>query len=277
MSLHVLPAGVLSHPTGVSIGSIRASRVFTWDATISTTAQTIANQEASPADGEDQTTYDVQNGSSTDSDSRDVTYVSTTGEEFYKSASSSALDYLTMEGFKTTTAFTHSLHKDDAQFTIEIGYFHAGVAAGGYLVSTAEDTNDTGISVNVNGSEKIKVFAHRGTNGSYAGEQEAAAVLPDGFSHILIVIDEGVTNGSFYYVNGSVTDTFTLTYSSPSTGDSTYNWHWLTSLLDGNTGAPRFGLHTGAGVGYFAVYNKEISSSEATVLYDNSPTRFQTA
>ena len=279
MSLHVLPAGVVSFPSSASptIESIRNSRVFAWFSTISTTSQTIANQETSPADGSSQTTYDVQNGSSTGSDSRDVTYVTQSGGEYYKSASSSALDYLTMQGFKTTTTFTHSLHKDDAQFTLEIGYGKpSNATTAGYIVSTAEDSNDTGISIQQTSAEKLLFLLHRGTPGDFGGDQTAAAALPDGFMHILIVIDEGVTNGSAFYINNTKTDTFTITYNSPSTGNSTYNWTWLASLLDGNTGNPRFGLHTNAGVGFFAAYNKAVSAAEAAILYTNAPARFKT-
>ena len=57
-----------------TIASIRESRVFTWDAEISTTSQTIANQETSPADGSSQTTYDAVRGTGTGSDSRDPNY-----------------------------------------------------------------------------------------------------------------------------------------------------------------------------------------------------------
>ena len=279
MSLHVLPAGVVSFPSSASptIESIRQSRVFAWFSTISTTSQTIANQESSPADGSSQTTYDVQNGSSTGSDSRDATYETQSGGEYYKQVTSSSNDYLTMQGFKTTTAFTHSLHKDDAQFTLEIGYGKPeNATTAGYIVSTAEDSNDTGISIQQYSSEKINFLLHRGTSGSFGGNYTAAAALPDGLSHILIVIDEGVTDGSAYYVNGTKTDTFTMTYNSPSTGSSTYNWTWMASLLDGNTGNPRFPLHTNAGVGMCAVYNKAVSAAEATILYNNAPKRFQT-
>ena len=64
-----------------TIESIRESRVFTWDASISTTSQTVANQESSPADGSSQTTYDVRRGTSTSSDSRDPNYDS--GSQYY--------------------------------------------------------------------------------------------------------------------------------------------------------------------------------------------------
>ena len=246
--------------------------MFTWDASISTTSQTIANQESSPADSSSQTTYDVQRGSSTGSDSRDPNYDS--GSQYYNQT---ATNFLTMQGFKTTTAFTHSLHKDDAQFTLEIGYGKpANATTAGYIVSTAEDSNDTGISIQQLSSEKLHFLLHRGTSGDFGGSKTAAAALPDGLSHILIVIDEGVTDGSAYYVNGTKTDTFTMTHNSPSTGNSTYNWTWMASLLDGNTGNPRFPLHTNAGVGMCAVYNKAVSAAEATILYNNAPKRFQT-
>ena len=51
--LHSVPAGVVSaaYSSSPTIETIRASTVYTWNSTISTTAQTIANHEASPADG----------------------------------------------------------------------------------------------------------------------------------------------------------------------------------------------------------------------------------
>ena len=259
-----------------TIESIRESRVFAWFSTISTTSQTIANQESSPADGSSQTTYDVQNGSSTGSDSRDATYEAQSGGEYYKQVTSSSNDYLTMQGFKTTTAFTNSLHKDDAQFTLEIGYGKpASATTAGYIVSTAEDSNDTGISIQQYSSEKMNFLLHRGTPGDFGGDYLSSSALPDGFQHILIVINEGVTNGSAFYINNTKTDTFTITYNSPSTGNATYNWTWLASLLDGNTSNPRFGLHQNAGVGFFAAYNKAVSAAEAAILYTNAPARFK--
>ena len=39
----------------------------------------------------------------------------------YRQSSTSSLDFLTMEGFKTTTTFTNSLHKAGAEFTVELG------------------------------------------------------------------------------------------------------------------------------------------------------------
>lgn len=255
-----------------NIKTVNASRVFMWDASNSESSQTVINAEPSPADGSSQTTYDVIRGSSSSSDSRDPNYDS--GSLYYNQTAS---NFLTMQGFKTTTAFTHSLHKDGAQFTVEIGYGKpASATTSGYIVSTAEDTNDTGISIQQYDSEKLAFVLHRGTAGSFGGNYTAAAALPDGLSHILVVIDEGVTDGSAYYVNGTKTDTFTFTYNSPSTGNSTYNYTWLTSLLDGNTGNPRFPLHTNAGVGMCAVYNKAVSAAEATILYNNAPKRFQT-
>ena len=277
MSLHVLPAGVVSFPASddsPSIASIRNSRVFTWDAEVSTTSQTVANQESSPADSSGQTDYDVQQGTSTGSDSRDPTYDST--NKFYKQPTSSSLDFLTMEGFKSTTTFTNSLHKDGAQFTIEMGYHQAG-GTGGYIFSTAEDTDDIGIALQDFSNAKIHLTISRGTSGSFAVTKTSANAMPNasGLNHIIISIDEGVTNGSFYYMNDSKTDTFTLTYSSPSTSACTYNWTFLSSLLNGATGNPRFQVGQDNGLGYFAVYNKAVTEAEAAVLYDNAPSRYQ--
>ena len=67
----VISAGGSVSPT---IESIRESRVYTWTAGLSTTSQTVINREATPADGSSQTTYDVRQGTSTGSDSRDPTY-----------------------------------------------------------------------------------------------------------------------------------------------------------------------------------------------------------
>ena len=68
---------------GPTIESIRESRVFTWDASISTTSQTLANQETSPADGSSQTTYDAVQGLGTGSDSRDPTVTNNGGTQIY--------------------------------------------------------------------------------------------------------------------------------------------------------------------------------------------------
>ena len=255
-----------------TIESIRESRVFTWDASISTTSQTVANQESSPADGSSQTTYDVRQGTSTGSDSRDPNYDS--GNKYYSQVSNSSADFVTMEGFKTNTTFTNSLHKDGAQFTIEIG-IHKPSSQGGFVICTAEDTNDTGISLQTYNDGRIQLNIHRGTAGSFCAGKVSTSSIANGRNHLVISVDEGVTNGSFFYNNDATLDTFTLTYNSPSTGNSTHNWHWLCSLLDANLSNPRFPMGQNDGVGYCAVYNKAVSAAEAAILYDNAPTRYQ--
>ena len=258
---------------GPSIESIRESRVFTWDASISTTSQTIANQESSPADGSSQTTYDAVQGLGTSSDSRDPTLVNNGGTQIYYSQSgSSTLDFITMQGIKTTTTFTNSLHKADAEFTIEMG-IHQPATTGGFWAVTAEDTNDTGISVQQVASGKIMFVCHRGTNGSFCFSQKSSGVLNSGRNHVVMSIHDG--ESSFFFINNSTEVSFTTSYSSPSTGNSTHNWHWLTSLLDANTGNPRFQIPQNCGIGYFAIYNKAVTEAEAAVLYSNAPSRFQ--
>ena len=260
---------------GPTIESIRESRVFTWDASISTTSQTIANQETSPADGSSQTTYDAVQGLGTGSDSRDPTFTNNGGTQiYYSQATNASTDFITMEGFKTTTAFTHSCHKDGAQFTIELG-IHKPSSQGGYVISTAEDSNDTGVSLQTYNDGRRQFLIHRGTPGDFSAGQISTSSIASGRNHLVISIDEGVTNGSFFYNNDATLDTFTLTYSSPSTGNSTHNWHWLCSLLDANLSNPRFPMGQNDGVGYCAVYNKAVSAAEAAILYNNAPSRFQ--
>ena len=277
--LHSVPAGVLSYPTGPSIDSIRESRVFTWDAETSTTTQIITNNETSPADGSSQADYDVQQGTGTGSDSRDPTYDST--GKYYKQPTSSSLDFLTMEGYKTTTTFTNSLHKAGAEFTVEIGFnFQTAPGVVGVMASTAEDTNDTGISFRQSSAQKIDIYFHKGTSGSFLFTRSGDDAISTGAHHFVFSAKAGDTSfgsldGSYYAFN-SGGDTFTLDYTTqtPSTGSSTHNWHFLTSLLDGNTSNPRFQMGTNSGVGYFAVYNKAVSKAEADVLYTNAPSPF---
>jgi hypothetical protein len=281
--LHSVPAGVVSaaySSSSPTIETIRASTVYTWNSTISTTSQTIANQESSPADGSSQTDYDIMNGSSTGSDARDVTYVSSSGGEYYKPASNTALDFLTMHTFKSLTAFTNSLHKEDAAFTIEMGFGAPNpppTSNIGYFASTAEDTGDVGIQVKYDNNNKIVFAVSNGSGSSLAFSQTSTDAAASGFNHVVISIDEGVTNGSIIYLNDSTSDTFSANYSSPSTSAATYNWHFLTSLQSppGDLSTPRFAVGTNSGIGYFAVYNKAVSAEEAGLLYDNAPSRFK--
>ena len=277
--LHSVPTGVLSYPTGPSIDSILESRVLTWYAGTSTTTQTVTNNEASPADGSSQTTYDVRQGTGTGSDSRDPTYDAT--GKYYKQPTSSSLDFLTMEGFKTTTAFTNSLHKAGAEFTVEIGFnFQTAPGVVGVMASTAEDTNDTGISFRQSSAQKIDIYFHKGTVGVFLFTRSGDDAISTGAHHFVFSGKAGDTSfGSLdgaYYTFNSGGNTFTLDYTSqtPSTGSSTHNWHFLTSLLDANLAGPRFGMGTNSGVGYFAVYNKAVSKAEADVLYTNAPSPF---
>ena len=259
-----------------TIASIRESRVFTWTAGLSTTSQTVINRESSPADGSSQTTYDVRQGTSTGSDSRDPTYGSTLKN--YRQSSTSSLDFLTMEGFKTTTTFTNSLHKAGAEFTVELGVnFQTAPSSTGFIACTAEDTNDTGVSFKQSSANKLDVFFHKGTSGVFLFTVSGDTTLSTGVHHIVFSAKANDTSfasadGSFYSFN-SGGDTFTLDYTSqtPSTGNSTHNWHFLTSLLDANLGNPRFQMGNSSGLGYFAVYNKAVTKAEADVLYANAP------
>lgn len=270
-------------PGGITIASIRESRVFTWDALTSSTSQTIANQEASPADSSSQTTYDVRQGTSTGSDSRDPSYDAT--NKYYYQASGSSLDFLTMQGFKTTTAFTNSLHKAGAEFTVEMGAHIATATppgATGLIASTAEDTNDTGVSFRSNSANKLDAYFHKGTAGVFLFTLSGDNAVSDGAHHIVFSLKADGTSfcsvdGSYYQFNSLGTDTFTLDYTTqtPSTGSSTHNWHFLTSLLDGNTSNPRFQMGQNSGLGYFAVYNKAVTKAEADILRSNAPSRYQ--
>ena len=259
-----------------TIESIRESRVFTWTAGLSTTSQTVINRESSPADGSSQTTYDVRQGTSTGSDSRDPTYGSTLKN--YRQSSTSSLDFLTMEGFKTTTTFTNSLHKAGAEFTVELGVnFQTAPSSTGFIASTAEDSNDTGVSFKQSSANKLDVFFHKGQSGVFLFTVSGDTALSTGVHHIVFSAKANDTSfasadGSFYSFN-SGGDTFTLDYTSqtPSTGNSTHNWHFLTSLLDANLGNPRFQMGNSSGLGYFAVYNKAVTKAEADVLYANAP------
>ena len=249
-----------------TIESIRESRVFTWTAGLSTTSQTVINRESSPADGSSQTTYDVRQGTSTGSDSRDPTYGSTLKN--YRQSSTSSLDFLTMEGFKTTTTFTNSLHKAGAEFTVELGVnFQTAPSSTGFIASTAEDSNDTGVSFKQSSANKLDVFFHKGQSGVFLFTVSGDTALSTGVHHIVFSAKANDTSfasadGSFYSFN-SGGDTFTLDYTSqtPSTGNSTHNWHFLTSLLDGNLSNPRFQMGNSSGLGYFAVYNKAVTKA----------------
>ena len=249
-----------------TIESIRESRVFTWTAGLSTTSQTVINRESSPADGSSQTTYDVRQGTSTGSDSRDPTYGSTLKN--YRQSSTSSLDFLTMEGFKTTTTFTNSLHKAGAEFTVELGVnFQTAPSSTGFIASTAEDSNDTGVSFKQSSANKLDVFFHKGQSGVFLFTVSGDTALSTGVHHIVFSAKANDTSfasadGSFYSFN-SGGDTFTLDYTSqtPSTGNSTHNWHFLTSLLDGNLSNPRFKMGNSSGLGYFAVYNKAVTKA----------------
>jgi len=122
------------------------------------------------------------------------------------------------------------------------------------------------------------VFAvSNGSGSSLALSQTSTNAAASGFNHVVISIDEGVTNGSIIYLNNSTSDTFSANYSSPSTSAATYNWHFLTSLQapPGDLSTPRFAVGTNSGIGYFAVYNKAVSAEEAGILYDNAPSRFK--
>ena len=60
-------------------------------------------------------------------------------------------------------------------------------------------------------NDKIQFTCHRGTSGSFRQLKltNAMPTQTSGLNHIVISIDEGVTNGSFFYVNDSKTDTYT--------------------------------------------------------------------
>ena len=183
-----------------------------------------------------------------------------------------------MEGFKTTTTFTNSLHKAGAEFTVELGVnFQTAPSSTGFIASTAEDSNDTGVSFKQSSANKLDVFFHKGQSGVFLFTVSGDTALSTGVHPIVFSAKANDTSfasadGSFYSFN-SGGDTFTLDYTSqtPSTGNSTHNWHFLTSLLDANLGNPRFQMGNSSGLGYFAVYNKAVTKAEADVLYANAP------
>ena len=148
------------------------------------------------------------------------------------------------------------------------------------MASTAEDTNDTGISFRQSSAQKIDIYFHKGTDGVFLFTRSGDDAISTGAHHFVFSGKAGDTSfGSLdgaYYTFNSGGNTFTLDYTSqtPSTGSSTHNWHFLTSLLDANLSGPRFGMGTNSGVGYFAVYNKAVSKAEADVLYTNAPSPF---
>ncbi len=61
-----------------------------------------------------------------------------------------------------------------------------------------------------------------GSGSSLAFSQTSTDAAASGFNHVVISIDEGVTNGSIIYLNDSTSDTFSANYSSPSTSAATY-------------------------------------------------------
>ena len=65
--------------------------------------------------------------------------------------------------------------------------------------------------------------------------------LAHGGYHVVMSIHDG--ESSFFFIDNSTEVSFTTSYSSPSTGSSTTNWHWLTRTIDGNINNPRFRYH----------------------------------
>jgi len=136
-------------------------------------------------------------------------------------------EYMSFDGgdlFKydtTTEGWMDNLHQDNALFTIAAWVWIPASAAEQYYVSTTGSGFFTGIYFYSNGTEN-PVFAARHGSGNALTVTADTALTTGAWNFIAISIDEATgAGGGFFYVNGdysqvSSADTFTATYSTPS-------------------------------------------------------------
>ena len=215
------------------------------------------NAVVSPASGAYANHYEMVLGENL-ADLNPPSYTGTPGD-------ASSGEYLGFDGsaiFRlaaTPTTFLQSLAKDNAAFSFLIAYYHAtGVAASQHLFGTQNAASRDGIQLRINdiGWNTPELFVWN-ASGIAVSKTHTGGALAAGWHIIGISVDEATAAGHFI-VDGS-TDSFTSTYTSPTTNNPT-----TLSIGGANGVASNSPLNTGTRVGDVIMWNAAIGSTALT-------------
>jgi hypothetical protein len=248
------------------------SRIDAGDAVCYSTGQTVANLVASPADGNASAAYNWVLGLTTSAGSDDPTFNgSVGGMSAAQYFSADGGDLLTLASANTT--WLDSLHKAGAAGTLAFWVYLTGTTV---LFGTADQNNRPGVffRVTTGGSPELN-FAVFNATGSATGANTSTTVPATGaWAFVAVSFAEGVSNGSFYYVNGGFaqvggSNTFTLSYTSPSSSAAFRK----AALLDYGAG-PVGPAPSGTRLAQAMLWNRALTKAELDAAFAATRSRY---
>jgi hypothetical protein len=248
------------------------SRIDAGDATCYSTGQTVANLVATPADGFSSASYNWVLGLTTSAGSDDPTFNGAAG-------GMSAAQYFSTDGGDlfslagSNTTWLDGLHKAGATGTLAFWVYLTGTTV---LFGTADQNNRPGVffRVTTGGSPELN-FAIFNATGSATGANTSTTVPATGtWAFVAVSFAEGVSNGSFYYVNGGFaqvggSNTFTLSYTSPSSSAAFRK----AALLDYGAG-PVGPAPSGTRLAQAMLWNRALTKAELDAAFAATRSRY---
>lgn len=230
-------------------------------ASYSGTGTTISNIISSPADGEAQTAYDFYTGNGSTS-STYPTYNSAGSASYF---SYDGGDYNNKkDGLRTT--FTNSIHKNNAAWSAWAVFREGTSGSGAHIIASMNlFASDVGFFWGTTSGSKMRL--------GIGGASTVLSIVADNaFTSgttifVGVSVDEAAGTG-FLFRNGSYdqvgsSNTFTATYSSPSSAASTY-----VPEIAGVNGALGSTFSNGSRLFQFGLHNVALTFGEMKQIYD---------
>lgn len=173
------------------------------------------------------------------------------------------------------TTFLNSLHKDNALGTLVFVYFISSVSSSEvqYLMGSAGTSgSNTGIRVFLDASRQINfVVRNAGADALNVVSSSVASITAGVVCMVAVSVDEANGTGLFYYRNasqGTITQAFTSTYSSPSSSNATYT----TNLMAAGNGETPIPAHASNEHRMYQVlgYNQALDTGQLNKVYSQA-------
>lgn len=246
-------------------------RIDAGDAACYSTGQTLANLVASPADGLSSSVYAWARGASTSAGSDDPTFNGSSGgmsaSEYFGVDGG---DFLSLDAASNTT-FLDSVHKGAAIGTIAAWVYLVGDGA---VFGTGDSNAKPGFYFRVHPTApyiNFTVYNGSGVCGTYQGSSAPAA---NSWAFVAMSFAEGVSNGSFFTYNGiysqvGSSNTFTLSYTSPSTSAAGRKAAWLDYGA-----ASGYAAVAGTRIAQAFVWNRALTKAELDATFNATRARY---
>ncbi|ALG75045.1 hypothetical protein VY88_26270 [Azospirillum thiophilum] len=246
-------------------------RIDAGDAACYSTGQTLANLVASPADGLSSSVYAWARGASTSAGSDDPTFNGSSGgmsaSEYFGVDGG---DFLSLDAASNTT-FLDSVHKGAAIGTIAAWVY---LVADGAVFGTGDSNAKPGFYFRVHPTApyiNFTVYNGSGVCGTYQGSSAPAA---NSWAFVAMSFAEGVSNGSFFAYNGiysqvGSSNTFTLSYTSPSTSAAGRKAAWLDYGA-----ASGYAAVAGTRIAQAFVWNRALTKAELDATFNATRARY---